>query len=50
VNKEHSAIVKAALARDTKTAVSLLATHLERTTQILLDAHVNGHQLFEDAQ
>ncbi len=50
VNKEHGAIVKAALARDTKTAVSLLATHLQRTTQILLDAHMNGHQLFEDAQ
>jgi DNA-binding GntR family transcriptional regulator len=50
VNKEHSAIVKAALARDKRTAVSLLATHFERTTQILLNAQVNGHQLFEDAQ
>jgi DNA-binding GntR family transcriptional regulator len=50
VNKEHNAIVKAALARDTKTAVALLTAHLERTTQILLDAQLNGHQLFEDAQ
>lgn len=50
VTKEHNAIVKAVLARDTKTAVSLLSKHLERTTQILLDAHVNGHRLLEDAQ
>jgi DNA-binding GntR family transcriptional regulator len=49
VNKEHNAILKAALARDTKNAVALLTAHLERTTQILLDAHLNGHQLFEDA-
>jgi DNA-binding GntR family transcriptional regulator len=48
VNKEHNAIVKAVLARDTKTAVSLLAKHLERTTQILLDAHVNGHRLLDE--
>jgi len=47
VDKEHRAIVKATLARDTKTAVSLLAAHLQKTTQILLDAHVNGHELFE---
>jgi len=50
VNKEHNAIVKAVLARDAKTAVSLLARHLEWTTQILLDAHVNGHRILEDAQ
>lgn len=49
VNKEHNAIVKATLARDAKTAMSLLATHLEMTTQILLDAQSNGRQLFEDA-
>ena len=49
VNKEHNAIVKAALARDTETAVSLLAAHFERTAQILLDAHVHGHHLLEDA-
>ena len=50
VDKEHRAIVRAVLARDAKTAVRLLTAHLEKTTQILLDADVDGHNLFEDAQ
>lgn len=50
VNEEHQAIVTATLARDAKTAVRLLATHLEATTRILLDAVVEGRKLLEDAQ
>lgn len=36
VHAEHSAIVDAAIARDTATAVRLLEEHIRRTTQILL--------------
>ncbi len=50
VDKEHRAIVNAALARDAETAVRLLAAHLERTTHILLDAEVEGRKLLEDTQ
>lgn len=50
VGKEHRAIVNAAIARDAETAMKLLAAHLEKTTQILLDATADGRKLFEDAQ
>lgn len=50
VNAEHQAIVAAALARDAKNAVRLLATHLQATTRILLDAVVEGKKLLEEAQ
>lgn len=50
VNEEHRAIVAAALARDTAVAVQLLATHLEATSRILLNAVVEGRRLLEDVQ
>ena len=49
VDKEHRAIVNAALARDAQAAVQLLAAHLEKTTQILLAAVVDGRKLLEDS-
>ncbi|MGA8938105.1 MAG: GntR family transcriptional regulator [Acidobacteriaceae bacterium] len=48
VENEHQAIVAATLARDTETAVQLLAAHLQRTTHILLNAVVDGRSLLED--
>jgi DNA-binding GntR family transcriptional regulator len=48
VDKEHRAIVNAALARDAEAAVRLLAAHLEKTTQILLDAMTDGRKLLGD--
>jgi DNA-binding GntR family transcriptional regulator len=48
VNEEHQAIVTATLARDTKSAVRLLATHMEATTHILLSAVVDGRKLLDD--
>jgi DNA-binding GntR family transcriptional regulator len=50
VNAEHQAIVVAALARDSKTAVRLLAAHLQATTRILLDAVIEGKKLLDEAQ
>lgn len=47
VGKEHRAIVNAAIARDAETAARLLAAHLEKTTQILLDATTEGRRPFE---
>lgn len=49
VDREHRAIVNAAITRDAETATRLLAAHLEKTTQILLDATTGGRKLFEDA-
>lgn len=47
VDKEHRAIVNAAIARDAEGATRLLAAHLEKTTQILLDATAEGRRHFE---
>jgi DNA-binding GntR family transcriptional regulator len=49
VNKEHQGIVKATLARDAEAAVRLLASHLQTTTRILLDAVVEGRKLLVNA-
>ena len=43
VNSEHRAITDAALARDVPRAASLLTTHLERTSQILLHTAIAQH-------
>jgi DNA-binding GntR family transcriptional regulator len=50
VNAEHSGIVAATLARDAKTAMRLLAAHLQSTTRILLDAVVEGKKLLDETQ
>lgn len=50
VEKEHRGILNAAIARDAETATGLLSAHLEKTTQILLDAITDGRRLFENAQ
>lgn len=47
VDREHRAIVKAAIARDAEAAAHLLTAHLEKTTQILLDATSGGRRPFE---
>jgi DNA-binding GntR family transcriptional regulator len=49
VNDEHQAIVTATLARDSRAAVRLLATHMDVTTHILLGAVVDGRKVLEDA-
>ena len=50
VDKEHRAILNAAIARDAEIATRLLSARLEKTTQILLDATTDGRRLFENAQ
>jgi DNA-binding GntR family transcriptional regulator len=47
VDKEHRAIVNAAIARDAEAATRLLAAHLQKTTQILLNATTEGRKPFE---
>ena len=46
ISDEHSALLDAALKRDTKKAVDLLAEHIRRTTRVLLssDAVVEGSE------
>jgi DNA-binding GntR family transcriptional regulator len=50
VDEEHQAIVAATLARDVENAARLLATHLEATTLILLNAMMDGKMPLDDAQ
>jgi DNA-binding GntR family transcriptional regulator len=50
VDEEHQAIVAATLARDVENATRLLATHLEATTHILLNAAVDGKMMLDDVQ
>jgi DNA-binding GntR family transcriptional regulator len=50
VDEEHQAIVAATLARDVENAACLLATHLEATTLILLNAMMDGKMPLDDAQ
>ncbi|MGK6315750.1 GntR family transcriptional regulator [Neorhizobium sp. DT-125] len=40
VSAEHDAIAKAAIGRDTETATRLMAEHLRRTTDILLNSRI----------
>jgi DNA-binding GntR family transcriptional regulator len=47
VNKEHQAIVNAALARDSELALRLISAHLTTTTRILLKAVVKGKPLLD---
>ena len=48
VNKEHQAIVNAALARDSELALRLISAHLTTTTRILLNAVVKGKPLLDN--
>jgi len=43
VNAEHKTIADAALARDKEAARAAMREHLERTTQIVIDAEVSSH-------